>query len=140
MEGEKSLKIVILLAIGVVIALSIYVYSLFSNISVLKERNKVLNNDIKIIKIERDSLKKERKVLIKSIDSVNVLMSNEKEYISTLNSKISILETELVKSKADLNSWIYRYNQIDKKIKDLETKPVLREGDVLINSLKEKLK
>ena len=105
-----------------------------------KDELKRLKGEITNIEHIRDSLK---------IANVNLKAEFEKiqDEIDKKSEKIRLIESELAKTKLDLNSARAKVKENErelaetkKKIDELQKNPIKREGDDLINSLKEKLK
>lgn len=131
----KSLLILILL--GTCILFFAMWYFRGSN---TKEQVKKLEKEINKIELVRDSLQNANKIL-------EIEFDKKQKEIDNRDIRIKKYESELIKTKQDLtkaNDKVKEYqkelSETKKKIEELEKNPIKREGDDLINSLKEKLK
>ena len=134
LETYKKIDIKILLIIILLLLSSFFAFKWYFNddkslIDNLHKQNNEIIQDRKRIKHEIDSLKKVNNLLVKDKTSIedNILKVNKllDDYINKAN-----------KSKYDLEKLKSDLNKIDNEIKLLESNPVKRTDDELLNSLK----
>lgn len=105
----------------------------------LKVKNKLLEDKVNLIQIERDSLSKNRAYLEAKYDSLNIIINKESDKIDILKKELKISKLDLEKSKKISDSYKNKYDSIDISIKNLRKSPIKRNGSNLMNSLKNKL-
>lgn len=105
-----------------------------------KDKVKVLENEIEQIQIKRDSLRRANDVL--NVDLIRIQNDiKAKDYIlSIIRIKLSEAENKLTSANSRLSDVEKMLRDSKKRVLELEKNPIRREGDELINSLKEKLK
>ena len=104
----------------------------------LKERNRSLFEQIKSLKVERDSLLKDRKELKIKYDSIEIIVNKKKSEINEVNQKLIKIEKNLKASKDQVQILKRNQKSIQFQIDNSKNEP-FKSGDNLLNSLREKL-
>mgnify|MGYP006375160823 FL=1 len=104
----------------------------------LKERNRSLFEQIKSLKVERDSLLKDRKELKIKYDSIEIIVNKKKSEINEVNQKLIKIEKNLKASKDQVQILNRKKKSIQVQIDNSKNGP-FKSGDNLLNSLREKL-
>ena len=104
----------------------------------LKERNRSLFEQIKSLKVERDSLLKDRKELKIKYDSIEIIVNKKKSEINEVNQKLIKIERNLKASKDQVQILKRNQKSIQFQIDNSKNEP-FKSGDNLLNSLREKL-
>ena len=105
----------------------------------LKVKNKMLEDKVTMIQVERDSLAKDRAYLVNGYDSLSSVVVKESVRYNMLKNELKVSKLDLEKAKSISDSYKSKYDSIDVNIKNLRKSPINRTGDKLINSLKNKL-
>jgi len=106
----------------------------------LKEENERLKKEFNSIQSERDSLKRSRELMKVKFDSIQLVIKYEEDKINDLNRALLISKKDLSYALSDLESEKSKIKETDKKIEELKSNPIKREGDQLLKSLDKKLK
>lgn len=135
-----------LLNIKNIIILSLLLISIFfcwkwitSTDSELKIKNKLLEDKVKSMQIERDSLANDRVLLENRYDSLSNIVDKESEKLKYYKNELRISKLDLEKSKRLSDDYRKKYDSIDISIRNFKKTPINRTGDNLLNSLKNKL-
>lgn len=106
----------------------------------LKEENERLKKEFSNIQVERDSLKAAREIMKTRFDSIQVIINIEEEKIAELTKALLLSKKNLSNAVSDLNKEKEKIHETDKKIQEINSNPIKREGDQLLKSLNKKLK
>jgi chromosome segregation ATPase len=130
------------IAIAVIIGLSLAFFSswYFGGNNDYKTKIKSLESDESKMQLERDSLYKVNNTLKIGFNSLQDSVNNYQIKINSTESELKQTKIDLsdANKKVTLNQ--QQLDATDKKIDFLSKNPIKREDDVLLNSLKEKLK
>lgn len=106
----------------------------------LREENERLKKEFNDIQSERDSLKAVREIMKTRFDSIQVIINIEEEKIAELTKALLLSKKNLSNAVSDLNKEKEKIHETDKKIQEISSNPIKREGDQLLKSLNKKLK
>ncbi|NDF17635.1 MAG: hypothetical protein EB079_06690 [Verrucomicrobia bacterium] len=131
---------------GLILLLLLFCIVFFS-MWYLKGSDSASKRELKRLKTEYKNLQKSRD----SLDQVNIMLKdNFNDYqnkidqrdsrIQSIEYQLSQAKIDLSQSKKDLSDMKTELTKTRKRVEDLKKNPINREGDNLIESLKEKLK
>lgn len=130
----KSIVILVLLLFG-----GIFFGLWYFKGSDTKDRVNQLEKDIKRIEVVRDSLEDANTKLREDFNERELIISERDKKIKDIESSISKIKQDLVVANNKLKQSQKELAETKKKIEELKNNPIKREGDDLINSLKQKL-
>jgi septal ring factor EnvC (AmiA/AmiB activator) len=104
-------------------------------------KKKLKESNLRIEKIEkvRDSLKSVNKKLEIDFKEIQINILEREKRIRKIENELSIVKKDLKRANINLENNKKSYNESKKRISELKKNPIKREGQDLINSLKEKL-
>ncbi len=134
-----DLKIIIIVALVILSAVFCWMWWTGGN-DFLEKENKRLNTEIQNIQKSRDSLLVSRKVLEEEYKKISDRIKEKETLINSLYIKIEEFRRRLQSTEADLEEQKRKLAAIDREIERLRKTPFDRTGQILFNSLLEKIK
>ena len=104
-----------------------------------KEANKLLQEQIDRIQRERDSLTNNIKLLEGKAVILEDSIRNGEKRIAIIDLQLQGTQARLVKANKDVQVAAAYYSSLQQKLANLQKNPDLKNGDALLQSLKEKL-
>lgn len=131
-----SLVIIIILLVGFLLM------TFFGGKSMkeLREKNRILEDSVSTIQVQRDSLKEDRVKLEGKEDTLKLSVDKKEHELNSINHKLTKVNHELHDAVVKVNQYKSQFDSIEYKIHKLKEEPIKRTGDQLLNSLKEKTK
>jgi peptidoglycan hydrolase CwlO-like protein len=105
-----------------------------------KKEFKLLDKKYERLQHIRDSLVDANSRLKSDFDNIQTVVDQRNKKITKIESDLKKTKYELSKANSELSENKHDLEETKKKIEKLKKEPIKREGDDLLNSLKEKLK
>lgn len=137
MKLNLDLKSIIIL---VLLGVSIVFFGMWFFRGSDKDKVRDMENQIKLIQNQRDSLKNVNNILAIDFLKIQKEINDRDSLIKMIEIKLSDAEKRLNSANSKLSDTEKRLKRSKKMVEELEKNPIKRDGDDLINSLKEKLK
>lgn len=137
MKLNLDLKSIIIL---VLLGVSIVFFGMWFFRGSDKDKVRDMENQIKLIQNQRDSLKNVNNILAIDFLKIQKEINDRDSLIKMIEIKLSDAEKRLNSANSKLSDTEKRLKRSKKMVEELEKTPIKRDGDDLINSLKEKLK
>lgn len=138
MQVRLDLKSIVIISLAVVCVLFFSLW--FLKGTGYKKEFKLLEQQYKNLQHTRDSLEKVNLKLKSDFDETQKIINQRNVKIKEIENELSKSKVQLNKANSELNRNKKDLEDTKKKIESLKKEPIKREGEDLLNSLKEKLK
>ena len=124
-----------------ILTVLVFVFNLFSSRKMkdLKDQNKSLVDSISVIQKDRDNLKIQQKELETKYESIEKDLESKKDDLKILDKYLEKSNSNLKRAKVQVYQLQSKLDSIEVRIKRIKENPINRNGDDLLNSLREKI-